>query len=306
VTTQDHDHAGHDHSGHAHSAPNDWRFVVGIGLNSAFVAIEIVAGLAAHSTALIADAGHNLSDVLSLMLAGGAAWLGRKVTTSVHRTYGFAKASVLAALLNALVLVFACGAIVIETLHRLAAPQPVEPGLVMAVAAIGVAINTGTALLFMAGRKSDVNVRGAFLHMAADAGVSAGVIVAGGLIALTGALWIDPLVSLVIVAVVLIGTWGLLRESIDLALDSAPRAVDVGEVRAFLAGCPGVTGVHDLHVWALSTTDTAVTAHLVRPGGSDDAFLYATCQALARRFGLVHATLQVEERDLAHCDDLHP
>lgn len=301
--TRDHD---HDHAGHAHSPPGDWRFVVGIGLNSAFVAVEAAAGWAAHSTALIADAGHNLSDVLSLALAGGAAWLGRRAASGAHRTYGFAKASVLAALLNALVLVFACGAIVIETLRRFAEPQPVEPGLVMAVAAVGVAINTATALLFMGGRRSDVNVRGAFLHMAADAGVSAGVIVAGGLIALTGAVWIDPVVSLVIVAVVLIGTWGLLRESVDLALDSAPRAIDVDEVRACLAGCPGVTGVHDLHVWALSTTDAAITAHLVRPGGSDDAFLEAAQKTLVHRFGLVHATLQVEQRDLADCADLHP
>ncbi|HTI67004.1 MAG TPA: cation diffusion facilitator family transporter [Caulobacteraceae bacterium] len=302
----EHDHdSHHGHGGHHHAAPDNWRFLVGMGLNGAFVLIEGLAGVAAHSTALLADAGHNLSDVLSLALAGGAAWLGRRTATSSHRTYGFAKASILAALLNALILVFACGAIVIEVLHRLATPEPVKLGLMMIVAAVGVAINGATALLFMAGRKSDVNVRAAFLHMTTDAGVSAGVIAAGGLIVLTGVLWIDPAVSLLIVAVVLVGTWSLLKESIDLALDSAPRAIDVEEVRAFIQGCPGVTGVHDLHVWALSTTETAMTAHIVRPDGGGDAFLNATRAALADRFGLAHATLQVECRDLSACDELH-
>ena len=305
-----HDHAhghGHGHAGHAHAEPpKDWRFLAGIVLNGGFIVVEVVAGLSAHSTALLADAGHNLSDVLGLALAGGAAWLARRVSTESHRTYGFGKAGVLAAFLNAMTLVFACGSIVIETLHRLASPQPVGTGQIMIVAAVGVVINTATALLFMAGRKSDVNVRAAFLHMAADAAVSAGVVVAGALIAVTGALWIDPAVSLVIVAVMLLGTWDILRESADLALDSAPRGIDVVQVRQYLCALPGVAGVHDLHVWALSTTETAMTAHIVLPDGGSDAFLDQTCRGLEHRFGLAHATLQIERVDLSACAALHP
>lgn len=301
----DHGHAGdHAHSpgrGHGHAAPpGDWRYGAGILLNLAFVGVEATAGIFANSTALLADAGHNLSDVLGLALAGGAAWLARR-HGSERRTYGYGKATILAALANALVLVFACGAIVWEASKRFSEPASVSSGLIIGVAALGVLINTGTALLFMAGRKHDVNVRGAFLHMAADAGVSAGVIVAGVLIAWTGRTWIDPATSLLVVGVVLIGTWGLLRESLDLAMDVAPFGIDVPAVRAALANQPGVAAVHDLHVWAMNTTEPALTAHLVRPAGADDRFLQATCALLKEQFGIEHATLQVESRAAEHC-----
>lgn len=309
----DHDHEGHGHGhghgghghghhGHSHAAPDDWRYGVGIVLNLAFVVVEAIAGFIAHSTALLADAGHNLSDVLGLLLAGGAAWLARRPAGG-RRTYGFAKATVLAALANALVLIFACGGIVWEAVRRFATPEVVEPGMVMIVAGAGVVVNTATALMFVAGRKNDVNIQGAFLHMAADAAVSAGVIVAGLIIALTHLTWVDPVTSLIIVVIIFVGTWGLLRESVNLALDAAPAGVDLGKVQAFLEAGAGVAEVHDLHVWAMSTTQTALTVHIVRPDGEDDeTYRQSVLDGLKRRFGVNHATLQIERaRSDSHC-----
>lgn len=306
-----HDH-GHGHAhGHAHGSgghhhgpvdTGDWRYAVGLMVNLAFVAVEFGAGLVSGSTALMADAGHNLSDVLGLAMAGGAAWLARRAAGPT-RTYGYGKATVLAALGNALLLIFACGAIAFEAVRRLAEPAPVASGLIMVVAGIGFVINLGTALLFMRDQHADLNARGAYLHMLADAAVSIGVVVAGGVILFTGWSIVDPLVSLVIVAVILFGTWGLLKDSVNLALDAAPRGVDVEAVRSAFLTLPGVSAVHDLHVWGLSTTETALTAHLVHDR-ADANTLLAEAQALARsRFSIAHATLQLETGALPDCPD---
>lgn len=302
----------HGHHGHAHShdharhapAPSDKRYTIAIALNLGFVVIEAAAGFFANSTALLSDAAHNLSDVLGLALAGGAAWLAKQ-RAGEQRTYGFSKATVLAALANALVLLIACGGILWEAGSRMFAPQETQAFFVMAVAAAGVVVNGGTALLFLAGRKEDVNVRGAYLHMVADAGVSAAVIAAGAAILFTGMNWIDPAISIAVVALILWGTWGLLRESLDLALDAAPAHIDVAAVRAFLAEQSGVTAVHDLHIWAMGATKPALTAHLVRPEGGDDAFLNAAADALQHRFGISHVTLQVERAQRDDCAECH-
>ncbi|WP_374469806.1 cation diffusion facilitator family transporter [Phenylobacterium sp.] len=321
-----HDHDGHDHDhahesgqghGHGHShgighhhhhhAPADMgrAFAIGVILNTAFVLAEAGAGIWAGSMALLADAGHNLSDVLSLVLAWGASVLARRAPAG-RRTYGLRKATILASLANAVLLLVAVGAIVSEAIHRLREPAFIETGLVMAVAALGVVINTATALLFFRGSHSDLNVRGAFLHMAADAAVSLAVVIGAAVIAVTGLLWVDPALGLLIAAVIIIGTWGLLRDSMDLALDAAPRSVDVEAVRAWLAALPGVESVHDLHIWAMSTTETALTAHLIRPGNPEpDAFLHQACEGLHGRFNIGHATLQVEA-DTAHACRLAP
>ena len=288
---------GHDHGHHHHHEPPanyDRAFALGIGLNLVYVAAETVAGLAAGSLALLADAGHNLSDVLGLALAWGAAWLTRRRPTP-RRTYGLRRSSILAALANAMLLLVAIGAIAWEAVKRLQEPEPVATGIVLLVAGVGVLINGGTALLFMRGRENDLNIRGAFLHMAADAGITLGVMAAALVIARTGWLWLDPVTSLAIAAVILVGTWGLLRDSVDLALDAVPRGIDPDEVQAFLQARPGVAEVHDLHIWAMSTTETALTAHLVRPGASpDDGFLAELRHDLEHRFRIGHATIQVE------------
>ncbi|MCR5877504.1 cation diffusion facilitator family transporter [Phenylobacterium sp. J367] len=301
---------GHGHShghGHHHPAPADMgrAFAIGVALNSVFVLAEAGAGIWAGSMALLADAGHNLSDVLSLILAWGAAVLARRAPGG-RRTYGLRKATILASLANAVLLLVAVGAIVSESIHRLMAPASVETTVVIAVAALGVVINTATALLFLRGSHSDLNVRGAFLHMAADAAVSLAVVVGAAAIMFTGFLWIDPALSLLIAVVIVIGTWGLLRDSVDLALDAAPRGIDVETVRAWLADLPGVEEVHDLHIWAMSTTETALTVHLVRPAGGDaDRFLHDACEGLHARFNIGHATLQVET-GAAHACRLAP
>lgn len=289
-----HGHHHHGPGGHSH-APKDFgrAFAIGVGLNFAFVLAEAAAGLWSGSLALLADAGHNLSDVLSLLLAWGATILAKSAPTS-RRTYGLRKATVLASLANAVLLLVAVGIIVSEAIHRFAEPAPIQTWPVMAVAAIGVVINTATALMFMKGH-DDLNIRGAFLHMAADAAVSLAVVVGAGIIALTSMQWIDPALSLLIAAVIIIGTWALLRDSVDLALDAAPRGVDVDKVRAWLLARPGVTEVHDLHIWAMSTTETALTVHLTRPENLDgDEFLHTTSEGLASKFSIGHATLQVE------------
>jgi len=294
---------GHGHA-HAYPEPSDKRYTIAIALNLSFVLIEAIAGLLVHSTALLADAAHNLSDVLGLALAGGAAWLAKRAASD-RRTYGYAKATVLAALANALALVFACGAILWEAFARLADPIAPEPGVVMGVAAIGVLINGATALLFIRGKAEDVNVRGAYLHMLADAGVSAGVIVAGAAIWLTGFAWIDPIISIAVIALILWGAWGLLRESLDLAMDAAPAHIDVARVRTFLESQPGVIAVHDLHVWAMGARETALTAHLVRPDhwqdAQGDAFLHALTHALEHEFSVSHVTLQIELENTPDC-----
>lgn len=293
-------HHGHDHHGHGHThghhhAPADFgsAFAIGIGLNVAFVIVEAVAGLLYNSMALVADAGHNLSDVLALVLAWVANIAARK-PPSGRFTYGFKSSTILAALGNALLLAFAIGAILIETAHRVMTPQQPEGMVMVLVAGIGVAINALTAMLFLKGQE-DINFRGAYLHMAADALVSLGVVVAGVAILLTGFAWIDPLVTFVIVAVIAWGTWGLARDSLSMGLLAAPARIDLAEVRAHLASFDGVTAVHDLHVWPMSTTETALTAHLVMPGRpASDSFLRELADSLEARFGVGHSTLQVE------------
>jgi cobalt-zinc-cadmium efflux system protein len=302
-----HGHAhGHGHGGHSH-APADFgrAFAIGAALNIVFVAAEAAAGLWTGSLALLADAGHNLSDVLSLLLAWAAAEMAKKAPT-LRRTYGYRKGTILASLANAGLLLLAVGAIVWEAVRRFGSPDPIEPGPVMVVAAIGVAINTATALMFMKGH-NDLNVRGAFLHMAADAAVSLGVVGAALVIWFTGWLWVDPAISLVIAAVIVIGTWGLLRDSLDMALDAAPRGVDTAAVKTWLAARPGVTEVHDLHIWAMSTTETALTAHLIRPDNAGcDVFLRETAEGLAKTFRIGHPTLQVETGEGGHPCHLAP
>ena len=279
----------------------DWRYAVGLLVNLAFVAVEFGAGVISQSTALMADAGHNLSDVLGLAMAGGAAWLARRASAS-HRTYGFGKATVLAALFNALLLIFACGAIAFEAVRRLNDPAPVGSTTVMVVAGIGFFINLGTALLFMKDQHKDLNVRGAYLHMMADAAVSLGVVAAGTLILFTGVSLIDPLISLVIVAVILWSTWGLLKDSLNLALDAAPAGIEVQAVRQALLDLPGVAAVHALHVWGLSTTDAALTAHLVRSEAAP-ADLLTRAQKAAAGFGVAHITFKIEDAAQADCHD---
>ncbi len=289
-----HDHAGHRH--HQHFAPDrlDRAMAIGVGLNTAFVIIEILAGFASGSLALVADAGHNAGDVVGLLLAWGASSLARRPPT-LRYTWGFRRSTIYAALANAVLLIAACGGILWEAVHRLREPVPVAGPWVVAVAAAGVVINTLTALLFLRGSHADANVRGAFLHMAADAAISAGVVVAGIVIAFTGLTVIDPLVGIAITLAILVGTWGLLRESIDLALDAVPRGIDPGAVTECLAAIPGVTEVHDLHVWNASTSEISLTVHLVVPDGDGhQRVLAAAADDLRSRFGVAHTTIQLE------------
>jgi cobalt-zinc-cadmium efflux system protein len=300
-----HDH-GHDHShgshGHSH-APKDFgrAFAVGVILNFGFVLIEVGAGVWSHSLALMADAGHNLSDVLALLLAWGATILAKRAP-SERRTYGMRKATILASLTNAVLLLVAVGVIASESVRRLLEPSQVQTLPVMITAGVGVVINTLTALMFMRGH-DDLNVKGAFMHMAADAAVSLAVVIGAAVMMISGGLtWLDPLLSLGIAVVIVLGTWGLLRDSVNLALDAVPRGIDVGRVKSWLGEQPGVTDVHDLHIWAMSTTETALTVHLTRPENQDaDTFLHTTCEALGSRFGIGHCTLQIEVGDAAGC-----
>jgi cobalt-zinc-cadmium efflux system protein len=292
-----HGHAGGHHHHHHAQAPADFgrAFAIGIALNGAYVVAEAVYGVFANSLALLADAGHNAGDVVSLGLAWLAAWLSGKAP-SARYTYGLRSSSILAALANAVLLALVTGAIAWEAVLRLMHPQPAAGVTMIWVAAAGIVVNGATALMFAAGRERDLNVRSAFLHMAADALVALGVVAAGAVILVTRWLWLDPAVSLVISAVIVLGAWSLLREALALALAGVPASIDHGRVAAYLAQLPGVTGVHDLHIWGMSTTETALTAHLVRPGAPlDDALLAEACAELKRRFAIQHATLQVED-----------
>lgn len=281
---------------HSHNFQNyNKAFGFGIALNIIYIIVEVVYGLLINSMALLADAGHNFSDVLGLILAWGGAYLAQTAVTK-SRTYGLRKATVLAALFNAIILLIAVGAITIEAIRKISDPAPIGGTTMMIVAGVGVIINTLTALLFMKGQEKDINIKGAFLHMAADAGVSLGVVAAGFLINITGLYLLDPIISLVIVVVITVGTWGLLRDSFHLSMDAVPKEIDFEKVQAYLNSLDGVKEVHDLHIWAMSTTETALTAHLVMPDGEqDDKFLGKICRTLDNQFGIEHSTIQVEK-----------
>ncbi len=302
-----HSHAGHSHGhGHAH-APADFgrAFAIGIALNILFVAAEAIAGLTTGSMALLADAGHNLSDVIGLLVAWGGATLAKR-PPSKRFTYGLRGSTILAAMINALLLLIAIGAIALEAVQRFAHPQPVPGATVMLIAGIGILVNGGTAMLFMRGRDHDLNIRGAYLHMAADAAVSAGVVIAGAVILYTGAAWIDPLVSVAICFVIFWGTWGLLRDSVTMSLAGVPGEIDRDKVEIELLISPGVTKVHDLHIWPMSTTEVALTAHIVIPRGHPgDDFLEEVRHRLKHKFGIDHVTIQVETGQHGKCDEAH-
>lgn len=296
-----HSHHEHRHVGHGRA------FVVGIALNGVFIVVELFYGIRSHSLALVADAWHNVGDVLGLLLAWSAAWLAARRPTP-RFTYGMGGASIMAALANAVLLLVVTGGIAWEAVERLGTQRPVESGTMMAVAAVGILMNGVSALLFMKGAHHDLNLRGAFLHLAADAAVSAGVVVSGLLILGTGWHWLDPFTSLIVSVFVVFGAWGLLKESVRLALQGVPGGIDIDEVRGFLLGWNGICGVHDLHVWAMSTTEAALSAHLLyREGHPGDAAVHALAHAIEERFGIGHATLQVETgTGLCALADAHP
>ncbi|BAU63469.1 cation diffusion facilitator family transporter [Stanieria sp. NIES-3757] len=300
----------HHHHSHEHQVTNFNRaFALATSLNIGFVVVEALFGFFTSSLALLADAGHNLSDVLGLLLAWGASWLAQR-PPSKRYTYGLRRSSILAALINSVVLLVAMGGITWEAIHRLTNPTPISGTTIIGVALIGVAINTATALLFISGREQDLNIKGAFLHMAADALVSVGVVLAGIAILTTGWLWFDPAISLIIVIVVVVGTWQLLKDALNLSLDAVPNHIEPAAVKTFLTQLPGVAQVHDLHIWAMSTTETALTVHLVMPEGhpgemfapcSRDRFLAYVCQELHDHFGIEHSTIQIEIKDSEGC-----
>lgn len=295
-------HDAREQPGHVHAAPDFGpAFAIGIALNVGFVVVEVVYGLLAHSVALVADAGHNLGDVLGLVMAWVASVLARRIPSGSH-TYGLRRGTILAALANAMLLLVAVGAIAVEGVRRLIEPAPVAGVTVMVVAAMGIAVNGITAWLFASGRKGDINLRAAFLHMAYDALVSVGVVVAGGLILLTGWTQLDALVSLAVAVVILVGTWGLLRESVGMSLDAVPSGIKSEEVRDFLRRWPGVKSVHDLHIWPMSTTETALTCHCLMPRGHPgDAALLDLAQELHEHFGISHPTIQIELDERTSC-----
>ena len=294
-----HEHAAHDH--HTHSVANFGRaFAVGITLNILFVVFEVFYGLLAHSLALLADASHNLSDVLGLFLAWWATVLARRAKSERH-TYGLQRSSVLAALFNAIFLFISVGAIIWEAVHRLQSPTEVASQTIIWVALLGITINTATALMFMSGRHHDLNIRGAFIHMAADAAVSAGVVVAALLIHLKGWLWLDPVISLVIAIVIIVSTWHLLRDAINLSLDAVPEHINVQKVRHYLLNLPHVTDVHHLHIWGLSTTEVALTAHLVLDSEQTSQLLSRINRELSDHFRINHVTIQFEPANQYEC-----
>jgi cobalt-zinc-cadmium efflux system protein len=287
---------GHSHE-HTHGAPHGKAFAIGIGLNLVYVAVEVAYGLIANSSALLADAGHNASDVLGLVFAWTAAWLAT-VKPKGKYTYGLRKTTILVSILNALLLFGAVIAIGWDAFGKFQNPEPVAGNKIMIVAGIGFFINALTALLFVKGQKDDLNIKGAFLHMAADAAVSLGVVIAGLLINLTGKLWIDPLMSFIIIIVILYGTWRLFMDSVNLALDAVPKHVDLEKVRNYIESKNGVEGLHDLHIWAMSTTQIALTAHLEMPQGGSDRFIANLQHELKEKFGIGHTTFQIERENL--------
>ena len=284
---------------HAHYAPIAYagRFAIGIGLNVVFVIAEVAFGLMSNSSALLADAGHNISDIMGLAFAWAATWMAT-IRPKGKYTYGLRKTTILVSILNALLLFGAVAIIAWDAFGKLKNPQPIAGTSVMIVAGFGILINTITALLFYRGQKTDLNIKGAFLHMAADAGVSLGVVIAGLFIHITGKMWIDPAVSFVIILVILWGTWRLFAESLNLALDAVPKHLKIEKVRDFLLQKEGVTSIHDLHIWAMSTTQVALTVHLVVPGGASDMFITRLQQELSDKFGIGHTTFQIESKDL--------
>jgi cobalt-zinc-cadmium efflux system protein len=299
-----HSHAGHSHAGHSHHhgnpADHGRAFAIAILLNTVFVAVEFGYGFIANSTALMADAGHNLSDVMGLALAWGAAILAKRQPSGRY-TYGLRSTSMLAALFNAMLLMLACGGIAFEAVQQLLHPSPVAGLTVSVVAAVGIAVNGFSAWLFMAGSKDDINIRGAYLHLAADAAISLGVLLAGVAVMYTGWSWLDPLVSVAIVVLILLSTWSLLREALRMVLAAVPDNVDAEKVRQFLVDSAGVSAVHDLHIWAMSTTENALTAHLVMPAGyPGDEAIEALTAALKSNFAIHHTTLQVELGTVPH------
>ncbi|MCX7139837.1 MAG: cation diffusion facilitator family transporter [Proteobacteria bacterium] len=303
----EHHHQAHGHGhGQDDGGGHDRAFAAGIALNLGFVAVESVYGVLSHSMALLADAGHNLSDVLALALAWGASVLGRR-GPSQRFTYGLRSSSIRAALVNAMLLMLVVGAIALEAVQRLMNPVPVATMTVIWVALCGILVNGATALLFLRDREHDLNVQGAFLHMAADAAVSLGVVLAGVGMLYTGWNWLDPAMSLVVAAVIVGSTWGLLRDSVNLSLHAVPPRIDSALVRRYFSGLEGVAEIHDLHIWGMSTTETALTVHLVMPGGHpSDGFMTRTGNELRERFGIGHATIQVETGDALHPCPLAP
>ena len=298
------DQHSHPHK-HAHHVDYGSRFLIAIILNLGFVITEFICGLIANSTALMADAGHNLSDVLGLLLAWGASVLAGRAPNQ-RFTYGLRSSSILAALANAVLLLLVCGGIAWESIHRFAAPPVVVSSTMIWVAALGILINGFSAWLFMRGSQHDLNIRGAYLHLLADTAVSLGVVISGLVIGLTAWYWLDPLVSLIIVVVIVLGTWSLFRESIQLVLFAVPKQVDLNKVAVFLQQQTGVAAIHDLHIWAMSTTETALTVHLVMPTGyPGDVFMDDLAQALKTQFSIAHSTLQIEQGTTAHQCCLH-
>ncbi len=292
----------HEHT-HTHSEVKDYgkAFAIGIALNLIYIIIEASYGFMINSLALIADAGHNLSDVLGLLLAWGASYLVKKAATEKH-TYGFRKSSVLAALLNALILLVAIGAITWEAIGRFGNPQIIEGKIVMIVAGIGVLINSATALLFFSGRKQDLNIKGAFLHMAADAGISLGVVIVGVALIYTSLHWLDPLISILIALIIFWGTWGLLKDSVNLALDAVPENIDKKDIEQYLASLPEIEKFHDLHIWALSTTETALTVHAVVHHACDrNRLIEAISDQLKHKYNIIHSTIQLEDLSKTDC-----
>ena len=293
-----------EHS-HQHPTPNNYTFAfaVGTALNIIFVIVEAVFGFLSNSLALIADAGHNLGDVLALLLSWGATYLAQRKPTKT-KTYGFRRGTILAAFISSLILLMTMSIVAWEAIGRFSNPYEVNSLTIIIVAAIGVVINTITALLFFSSQHEDLNIRAAFIHMAADAGVSLGVVIAGIAIMFTGILWFDPAISLLIVVVIVISTWSIFRDSFNLALDGVPKDIDVEEVRSFILEQDGITEIHDLHIWAMSTTQVALTAHLVRDSDSiDDKFLHRLSKELQERFNIIHPTIQIESGKQAHlCD----
>lgn len=292
----------HDHLHCEHHRPASYgrAFAIGVGLNIAYVVAEVIYGLASHSLSLVADAGHNFGDVIGLLMG----WIASVVALrppSRRRTYGYRRSTILAALANSVLLLVTVGAIAVEAVHRFSEPVPVPGATVMIVAAVGILVNGGTALMFVRGRKGDLNIAGAYQHMAADALVALGVVIAGGLMALTGRTWIDPAVSLVLAVLVGWSSWSTLRQSLDLALDAVPEGTDLSAIQQFLAALPGVVAVTDLHVWSMSTTEVALTAHVTAPEGIPSEVLAEAQHEMSHRFEIAHSTIQVDTHGAQMC-----